>query len=435
MITAAKKETIETLEKTGSRHQRRWSITTALSGGFSILVFVALASGLIFAFDTAYRNTQVLVSDKAVLIVESVSNHIRQHLQPVAEQIEYLAALIKEGRINIKDPQQLQSHLAAALAATPQVNALIYIDTELKASRMIRATHKKLDFLDWSDQALVKEGLQQLRKIEGTLWGEIVYVPEINSSVVNVRISLYRDEIYLGALVASVRFDELSQYITRINARHDAIAFILLGKDQVLAHPKLVNGYQGLSEDQPLPLLKKFDDEILRFIWDERYSSPPAANQMRSGYSAHISELGEGKYVFVYEQVQGFGKIAWTVGCYFKASSIGAAFDRLRVAYWVGVVILLFSIGVTYYVGYKISRPIRRLAVMANQINERGLDQVQTLPPSRLNELNSAATAFNDMVDGLRDRELMRKTFGRYVPESVAGSILQDRGILKPQKR
>jgi class 3 adenylate cyclase len=39
------------------------------------------------------------------------------------------------------------------------------------------------------------------------------------------------------------------------------------------------------------------------------------------------------------------------------------------------------------------------------------------------------------MVDGLRDREMMRETFGKFVPESIADAILADQGTLRPQTR
>ncbi len=37
------------------------------------------------------------------------------------------------------------------------------------------------------------------------------------------------------------------------------------------------------------------------------------------------------------------------------------------------------------------------------------------------------------MVDGLRERRLMRELFGRFVPESVATALLNDQGALSPQ--
>ena len=39
------------------------------------------------------------------------------------------------------------------------------------------------------------------------------------------------------------------------------------------------------------------------------------------------------------------------------------------------------------------------------------------------------------MLEQLREKKLMRETFGRYVPKRVADAIVENRGALKPQKR
>ena len=50
-------------------------------------------------------------------------------------------------------------------------------------------------------------------------------------------------------------------------------------------------------------------------------------------------------------------------------------------------------------------------------------------------ELGLLADRFNRMVGQLREKQFLRETFGRYVPERVAGAILANRGTLQPQQR
>jgi class 3 adenylate cyclase len=50
-------------------------------------------------------------------------------------------------------------------------------------------------------------------------------------------------------------------------------------------------------------------------------------------------------------------------------------------------------------------------------------------------ELGLLADRFNRMVGQLREREFLRETFGRYVPQRVAEAILANRGVLAPQQR
>ena len=56
-------------------------------------------------------------------------------------------------------------------------------------------------------------------------------------------------------------------------------------------------------------------------------------------------------------------------------------------------------------------------------------------PVMTRDELGVLAERFNEMQEGLRDREFIRETFGRYVPQTVVSSLLEHRGVLEPQLR
>ena len=90
------------------------------------------------------------------------------------------------------------------------------------------------------------------------------------------------------------------------------------------------------------------------------------------------------------------------------------------------------AVAASVLIGRLTGRPIRRLAVAARSIREGDLDAVAPLPGSRMRELDEAATSFNAMVEGLRERKMMRELFGRFMPESVAAALLRDRGALAP---
>lgn len=50
-------------------------------------------------------------------------------------------------------------------------------------------------------------------------------------------------------------------------------------------------------------------------------------------------------------------------------------------------------------------------------------------------ELGALAGRFNRMVRALAERERMRRTFNRFVPEAVAGALIADEGAIAPQER
>jgi len=55
-----------------------------------------------------------------------------------------------------------------------------------------------------------------------------------------------------------------------------------------------------------------------------------------------------------------------------------------------------------------------------------------TAPVLSNDETGRLASGFNRMIEGLRERQFIRETFGKYVPDKVAGAILADQGRLVP---
>ncbi len=70
--------------------------------------------------------------------------------------------------------------------------------------------------------------------------------------------------------------------------------------------------------------------------------------------------------------------------------------------------------------------PIDRLMQAVRQIRGGGLDAF--VPVTSNDELGVLAANFNDMVDGLLEREFIRDTFGKYVSADVAKAILGGEG-------
>jgi class 3 adenylate cyclase len=79
-----------------------------------------------------------------------------------------------------------------------------------------------------------------------------------------------------------------------------------------------------------------------------------------------------------------------------------------------------------YWITHALTRPIDRLDSGMRRIADN--DYTVRLPVTSNDELGHAASRFNQMVEGLAEREYLRDTFGKYVNESVASSIMGDRG-------
>jgi class 3 adenylate cyclase len=82
---------------------------------------------------------------------------------------------------------------------------------------------------------------------------------------------------------------------------------------------------------------------------------------------------------------------------------------------------------ITYFwITRALTRPIARLDHGMRQVAEG--DLAARLPVTSDDEVGRAAAGFNQMVEGLAERQYLRDTFGKYVSASVAAAILSDQG-------
>jgi class 3 adenylate cyclase len=83
-----------------------------------------------------------------------------------------------------------------------------------------------------------------------------------------------------------------------------------------------------------------------------------------------------------------------------------------------------------FFITRSFMRPLRVLSGGMTKVAEGDLKV--RLPITSNDEVGEVTGQFNTMVEGLRERERIRETFGRYVDESVAATILQDHGTGTP---
>lgn len=118
----------------------------------------------------------------------------------------------------------------------------------------------------------------------------------------------------------------------------------------------------------------------------------------------------------------------------FSQESISIALAEMRnkiILITIGV--LAFSILVTVIVVTFMVSPINALAGIARRIGKGDLDQKVEM--NRKDELGELGNTFNEMIKGLKDRDFIRDTFGKYVSKQVAEAILNGRLQLGGERR
>ncbi|MGQ0677839.1 MAG: adenylate/guanylate cyclase domain-containing protein [Rhodospirillales bacterium] len=382
-----------------TRAQRRRAAPIAVVLGLSLGAFVTLAISveLAMGYIGARRTAYELVRDRAVGTLDSLVEHIRYHLQPALDQVQFMVGRIETRALDPADEGRLAEALTYAMAAAPHVTSLAFVRPDLKATG-VRRFGGRVEGYEF-DLGLMRGGAAAFAEtIEspGPYWGEVRYGSANELAVVNLRAPVRRDGAILGALAAAISIFDLSRILAEMSIDRTDRPFVLLGRNRVLAHPGNVFGVPLEQRlDMLLPSVKDFGDPVLEDLWH------PAKSRLierKGDIEARFVDAPGGRRVVVFRQVDSFGKDPWIVGTQFLASELGEEFERVNRVVYVGLAVLALAVAAAMMLGRRLSRPIHRLAEVADAIRHLDLDGLKPLPRSRISEIDRAARAFNAMM-------------------------------------
>jgi len=114
----------------------------------------------------------------------------------------------------------------------------------------------------------------------------------------------------------------------------------------------------------------------------------------------------------------------------FDGANINAAMLRSRSAILSAtVVMVLFGLGMSVFVGRRLSRPIHDLIQASEALDEGDLSY--RFKGQRRDEIGRLMSSFNTMAEGLLAKQQVEDIFSRYVPSGVAEKILSDLSEVK----
>lgn len=391
----------------------RVPITAVLLIGIGGLVLAAVLTVLVIGLGSSRRNTFDLLSEKADLVVNAIEQQVRLHLEPSRHQAEFLARMVAAGELDLANRAQVSDTLYAALAATPEVNSLLLVDTSWQATLVGRSGNVLVN--DWSDDPVVRERLEEASRTKQSYWGEVLWTRPLGAFI-NLRTPLWRDGAFVGAIAAVVQVGNLSRTLLGLPGEGAGRAFILRGREEVLAHPNLA-GRRSLTTDerQPLPLLAQIDDPVLARIWDPRRTAIAPLSQGATG--AHTVDVGDRVYVFLTRELRGYGQTPWIIGSYFDQQDVERELRRLTQASLAGAAVLVVALLAAIGFARLLGRPILSLARAAEAVRSLDLAAARPLRQSLVRELDDAGRAFNQMLAGLR-------WFETYVPRRLVGHLI-----------
>jgi adenylate cyclase len=400
----------------GKRREDGWRLSIATFQGLVLggLLFLTLAGLLVVTLYAAFRNTGELLEDKSRLLLGSLTTATSRYVDAAQGQVNYIASLVEEGVLDPDDHRRLYDILAAGLAATQQVQGVLYIDARgwmMIASRQPDGTISR-EVESWTKDPQIAEAMAAAaaRDDNAAFWGAPAFAEDVGT-VLNLRRPVRRGAL-LGMVVAGLTVAKLSEFVAGLESESGQNAFILYNRDRVLAHSALIQDFEGLDETRPLPRVTEIGDPILFGIWSEGWQQ----RRLEIGVGHH-SAFGGDDYIFLYAPLEDYADMPWLVGSYFREEEIGSQVIRAFQATLIGLGGIILAMVAAFFLGRMIRAPIMELAGAATAVQDLALARVPSLPRSHLRELDDAMGAFNAMVVGL-------KAFALYLPQDLLRHLM-----------
>ena len=395
---------------------RKITIASALAMSFGTLVCVAIIAVLGVSIYTGLTNTRDLLLEKATTEMKTVRRNLTSLLDPVEDQVRYIAKLIYENKINIDDEKSLNEGLLAALAGSSRIKGLIFVYPDLRTKLAIRQT-ATIHNINNSHSLVAMKNLLTLSDMTAGSWSRLLYSPNAKETVLSFRHPITRDGKFLGMIIAGIPISAVNKAVKTDGLSTDEGRFILYGRDHVLTQQGFHVDSEELTYVGVVPTLSEINDPVLSTIWTAPRTSIGLLRN-KIDFEGHTTEVDGERYKFYYSSLEGYTDRPLIIGYHVQYEDATREVRRLAYAGITGIVILILSVIIAFIIGRKISRPIVSLSQASQKISKLDFNLAEELPTSRLKELSDASEAYNTMLRGLG-------WFENYVPKSLVRKLME----------
>lgn len=399
------------------RRRVRVPLVRFLSLLLAVLVAVPTVLVLLIGLSTGLRNTQILLAERVRLLRSEMTQRTDEFLAPAETLPRFLGERLAAGDLNPDDTRAVADAIRYAYAAASQLAAVAFAHPSGWYAVSFRRPDGELgsEVRGWRDDPVVSGILDGLETRGSTPhWAQPLFSAKAETTLVTYVQPVWRQGLYVGAIMAIIRVDELSRFIQGLGRDLNENLFILHGRDHVLAHSAIARGDVPLTRDRPLPARVAVGDPVLAQFWQPGWSSRHPAGADGPG---HMLDVGGHTYIALYERLPVTGDQPWIVGGYVSRNLAEAEFYRLLVGGLIGLGAALLAVLAAVVVGRRLARPVEELAAASAAISRLDLDRVEAVHPSRVREVDEAGRAFNAMLGTLR-------LFRRYVPHKLVRTLM-----------
>ncbi|MCF6321954.1 MAG: adenylate/guanylate cyclase domain-containing protein [Rhizobiaceae bacterium] len=390
--------------------------------GFGSLVGLSVGLVLFMSVATNFSNTISLLNDRAVTLIDGMERSIRTETDQAERAVRALAILYEEENLQIGALDQTsdnnrQAVLKSIIVATPVVEALLIYDLEGRRSGVFRTPEGSfgpIPFARGNDDEL--NSLLSVNPIETgaiePLWGEPVVLN--NTLYHNVGYPLERNGKIYGYAVAAIGQDTMNRIITGLGRDNETTAFILTADNKVLAHSRIPQAFDDRSEIS----LDEFPDAALQQLATARKLNDFAiTNHQNMTVYESGNDLRRSGNVFITRELSGYSVKPYRLGAYFPKTEVGTEIQRAMASAFAGLAALALAVLASFFLSRRLSRPMHKIAKVANDFSNLRLDNFSPLPSSRIREIDEQSKAMNSMHTTLIE-------FSHYVPRTLVKRLM-----------
>ena len=355
-----------------SPNLRSVALATLLPGALVLLVLLSVAPVIVISFHQAFDTANRLIGQRAEAVVDGLESEIHRLLDPVAAQLRFARHAVASGRIDLDDPAELRAFALGFLAGTPQVHSVKLLRKDGSMRLWERET---LDEIQESAALLspADEVVAALQVSRVALWARPVVSVALGDTILVHRIALERDKEFFGILAVIVTSVVLSQYVAQVSHRFDVTAFVLWGRDSIIAYPGLRPVLQQ-STATMLPTVGQSRDPVVARIWDDPHDVAATSALTRS--EGHWTLVHGRPYVYVYRDLAGYGPEPLTLAVASPGWQTRPERWAAHVAAGIGLVLMALAAILAWQFGRWLSRPIRELDMSLDAIGRLDFEGV-----------------------------------------------------------
>ncbi len=351
----------------------------------ALLLFLAGVSGFIYV-----RNVLIDEWQKAAILkLERAAHHMDMRLSRPMEWIK----LFHETAESLGGPatQELILNRLNSLEGVTNVN-LNWTDNHSETAHMIMQQHMDGRGMVQFHRAIISE----------------VTAPRHDAQTKQKTVTLIsdlKDESgrLVGRLEVSLAFDFLMQDINKYGWWESSMTCLVDTSGRYLAHSSAMKGRTRLGETE---------DPVEIAVMKDIRNKP---------YGTHLGPGHPPKLV------SGFYKInqaPWIIVMFAPGKEILAPIVEFRLYYVIaGSLCIVFILVLIQFVGGRMVGQIGKISDAAKQV-AKGI-YVSPLPITSSDEIGQLKASFNTMVEGLKDRDFVRDTFGRYMDPEIARELMK----------